>query len=191
MHPLRANIERIVKLTDDEFDRVLPVFEKVSYKKGALIIKPGDAVEHEYFLIEGCLKTYYLTDELKMHILQFATPGWWTTDYKAHYGHAKASLYLDCIEASEVLRINTKDRDRICNDIPAIQYFFRTRTNRGYVALQQRVLSLLNNNAKERYEQMLEMYPSLFQKVPRTLIAAYLGVSRETLSRLYKGDYHK
>jgi CRP-like cAMP-binding protein len=65
-----------------------------------------------------------------------------------------------------------------------MEHFFRKKLNAGYVALQQRILSLLNSSAKERYEGLLKQYPSLFQKVPKTLIAAYLGVSRETLSRL-------
>lgn len=66
-----------------------------------------------------------------------------------------------------------------------IEHFFRKKTNAGYVALQQRILSLLTSTPKEKYEQLLTQYPQLFQKVPKQLIAAYLGVSRETLSRLY------
>ena len=65
-----------------------------------------------------------------------------------------------------------------------MEHFFRRKSNAGYVALQQRILSMLNNNPKERYEQLLELNPALFQKVPKKLIASYLGVSRETLSRL-------
>jgi hypothetical protein len=65
-----------------------------------------------------------------------------------------------------------------------MEHFFRMKLSSGYVALQQRILSLLNSSPKERYEQLLEQYPALFQKVPKVLSAAYLGVSRETLSRL-------
>ena len=65
-----------------------------------------------------------------------------------------------------------------------MEHFFRKKTNKRNVALQKRILSLLSNNAKERYDKLLEQYPQLFQKVPKQLIAAYLGVTRETLSRL-------
>ena len=61
--------------------------------------------------------------------------------------------------------------------------FFRKKSNAGYVALQQRLLTLLNNNPQERYEKLVRQYPVLIQKVPKSLIASYLGVSRETLSR--------
>jgi CRP-like cAMP-binding protein len=65
-----------------------------------------------------------------------------------------------------------------------MEHFFRRKSNFGYVGLQQRILSLLTTSAKERYEQLLAQYPSLFQRVPKTLLASYLGVTRETLSRL-------
>ena len=65
-----------------------------------------------------------------------------------------------------------------------MEHFFRKKTNKRNVALQKRILSLLSNNAKERYDKLLEQYPQLFQKIPKQLIAAYLGVTRETLSRL-------
>jgi len=57
-------------------------------------------------------------------------------------------------------------------------------SNSGFIASQQRILSLLSSNAKERYEQLLNQYPSLFQRIPKSQLALYLGVSRETLSRL-------
>jgi predicted aspartyl protease len=64
-----------------------------------------------------------------------------------------------------------------------MEHFFRVKTTNGYIALQQRVLSILNNNPQERYNLLLAQNPILFQKVPKKLIASYLGVSRETLSR--------
>jgi CRP-like cAMP-binding protein len=65
-----------------------------------------------------------------------------------------------------------------------MEYFFRKKTTAGYIALQRRILCLISSTAKERYENLLTQYPGLFQRVPKTLIASYLGVTRETLSRL-------
>jgi len=65
-----------------------------------------------------------------------------------------------------------------------MEYFFLKKSNAGYIASQRRILSFLTSSAKERYEQLLEQYPILFQRVPKMLLASYLGVSRETLSRL-------
>nr|WP_294947623.1 hypothetical protein [uncultured Mucilaginibacter sp.] len=119
-----------------------------------------------------------------MHILQFAMPTWWASDFNALYSRTKATINIDCITDAEVLMMHNDDREKICAELHPMEHFFRWRTNRGYVASQKRLLSLMNNNAKQRYEELLKQYPELYNMVPKNLIAAYLGVSRETLSRL-------
>jgi hypothetical protein len=120
-----------------------------------------------------------------MFILQFAMPTWWASDYGALYGGEKATVNLDCITDADVLCLLSEDRERLCKEIYQLEYFFRWRSNKGYVAQQKRLLSLMNNNTKRRYEELMSMYPQLYNMVPKQLIAAYLGVSRETLSRLH------
>jgi CRP-like cAMP-binding protein len=138
---------------------------------------------NDYFVVKGLLKAYHLDKEGKEYIMQFAMEDWWVTDYQAYFGQTKATLNVDCLEEVEILCLSLQNRDKICADLHKVEHFFRRKSNFGYIALQRRILSLLNSNAKERYEQLLLDYPSLFQRVPKTLIASYLGVSRETLSR--------
>src|ERR1043165_5521381 len=180
----RNHIEKIVKLTEEEFYFVYSHFVPKKFRKHHVIIEPGDTVDNDHFVLSGCLKAYHIDKNGKEHILQFAMPDWWITDYQACYKGVKASIYLDCIEASEVLCLSLDNREKLCAGLQKAEYFFRKKSNGGYVALQQRILSLLTSNASERYNQLLAQYPELFQKVPKHLIAAYLGVSRETLSRL-------
>jgi CRP-like cAMP-binding protein len=182
---LKEHIAKTARLTEEEFDKVFARFTPQSYKKGQTIIAAGDTVTSEYFVLEGCLKTFFINDDLKMFILQFAMPTWWASDYHALYNGAKATIHVDCITDAEVLCLSNKDREELCKDIHQVEHFFRWRTNRGYVASQKRLLSLMNNNAKQRYEELMVQYPALYNMVPKQLIAAYLGVSRETLSRLY------
>jgi CRP-like cAMP-binding protein len=113
-------------------------------------------------------------------------PTWWASDYAALYNHTQASVNIDCITDAEVLSLQSTDREKLCGEIHAIEHFFRWRTNRGYVASQRRLLSFMNSDVKARYEELMQLYPQLYNMVPKQLIAAYLGVSRETLSRLYK-----
>jgi hypothetical protein len=120
-----------------------------------------------------------------MFILQFSMPTWWASDYNALYTGAEATLNIDCISDTEVLTLSNTDREKICSEIHEVEHFFRWRTNKGYIAAQKRLLSFMNNNVKYRYEELLKLYPELYNIVPKNLIAAYLGVSRETLSRLY------
>jgi CRP-like cAMP-binding protein len=184
---LKIHISKFITLNDEQYDHVFSHFKPLSFKKGQNIITEGDQVDCEYFVLAGCLKTFYINDDLKMFILQFAMPTWWASDYNALYSGAKATVSVDCITDAEVLCISNGDREKLCREIHEVEHFFRWRTNKGYVAAQKRLLSFMNNNAKERYEELLKMYPQLYNIVPKQLIAAYLGVSRETLSRLYNG----
>lgn len=181
---LRQQIEKITPLTDKEFEYILSHFTIKKLKKHQFLIQESDFVQNDHFVIKGLLKAYYINQDGKEHIMQFAMEDWWITDYQAYFNETKSTLNIDCIEATEVLCLSLHNREKICSDMHKIEHFFRKKSNSGYVALQRRILSLLNSNAKERYEQLLEQYPTLFQRVSKTLIASYLGISRETLSRL-------
>lgn len=180
---LRQHFEKITPLTDQEFDYILSHFTTKKLKKHQFVIQEGDNVTNDYFVVKGLLKAYHVDKEGKEYIMQFAMEDWWITDYHAYFSQTKATLNIDCIEEVEILCLSLHNRDKICADLHKIEHFFRRKSNSGYVALQRRILSMLNSNAKERYEQLLLHYPSLFQRVPKKLIASYLGVSRETLSR--------
>lgn len=182
---LKQYIAKNVALTAEQFDYFFSHFKPLSFKKGQVIITEGDRVDCEYFVLSGCLKAFYINDEVKMYILQFAMPTWWTSDYAALYNQTKATINIDCITDAEVLCLTNQDREKLCRELHQVEHFFRWRTNKGYIASQKRLLSLMNNDARKRYEELLALYPQLYNLVPKHLIAAYLGVSRETLSRLY------
>jgi CRP-like cAMP-binding protein len=181
---LRTHIEKISPLIDKEYDYIKTHFSSRKLKKHQFLVQQGEDVLNDYLVVSGCLKAYLIDANGKEHILQFATEDWWITDYQAYFYQTKATVFVDCIEDCEVLVLSLFNREKICADLHKIDHFFRKKSNLGYVALQQRILTLLNNSPKERYEKLLGLYPDLFQRVPKTLIAAYLGVSRETLSRL-------
>ncbi len=183
---LKQQIEKITTLTAEEFDYILSHFTRKKFKKHQFLLQENNLVTNDYFVTQGMLKAYHTDNDGKEHILQFAMEDWWITDYAAYFKESKSTISIDCIEESEVLALSLYNREKLCSEMHKIEHFFRKKSNAGYVALQQRILSLLNTSAKERYEKLLEQYPTLFQKVPKTLLASYLGVSRETLSRLSK-----
>lgn len=185
---LKEHVLKIASLTDDEFDYFFSHFKPETFKKGQSIISEGDIVDKEYFVIDGCLKAFFVNDEVKMYILQFAMPTWWASDYAALYNKTKATINVDCVSDAEIFSLSNSDREKICCELHQAEHFFRWRTNKGYVAAQKRLLSFMNNNTKTRYEELLALYPALYNTVPKHLIAAYLGVSRETLSRLYNAS---
>ncbi|MDF2474639.1 MAG: Crp/Fnr family transcriptional regulator [Sphingobacterium sp.] len=183
---LRQHINKTVLLNDEQFDYFFSFFKPVSFKRKQSIINIGDTVECEYFVLNGCLKTYVVNDEQKMHILQFATQTWWASDYNALHNNTRATVNLDCVSDAGTLCLSGEDREHVCKEIHEVETFLRWRSNKGYIGLQKRILSLLNNDARSRYEELMLQYPELYNLVPKQLIAAYLGVSRETLSRLYQ-----
>ena len=182
---LKQHIAKTALLTDEQFDYFFSHFKSLSFKKGQTIISEGDKVDCEYFVLSGCLKAFFINDEIKMYILQFAMPTWWTSDYSALYNQTRATIHVDCITDAEVLCLSNNDREKLCSELHQAEHFFRWRTKKGYIASQKRLLSFMNNDTKKRYEELLALYPQLYNLVPKHLIAAYLGVSRETLSRLH------
>lgn len=183
---LRNHIEEIVSLTDTEYEYVLSHFKKKKLKRHQFLIQKGNSVPNDHFVTKGLLKAYYTNDEGKEHILQFAMEDWWVSDYQSYFKKENATINVDCLEDCEVLCLSLENREKICAELQKIEHFFRVKSNTGYMALQRRILSLLDKDAKGRYEQLIKLYPSLAQRVPKTVLASYLGVSRETLSRLSK-----
>jgi CRP-like cAMP-binding protein len=167
---LRQHIEQITPITDEEFAYISTFFTYKKLRKHQFLVEAGNEVNSEYFVLSGCLKAYHLDNDAKEYILQFAMQNWWVTDYQAFFNQSKATIFIDCIESSEVLGITLHNKERLCAEMHKIEHFFRKKSNSGYVALQRRILSLLNTTAKERYEQLLQFYPQLFQKVPKTTL---------------------
>ena len=181
---LREHFEKIISLTDDEFAFVMTHFTFRIFKKHQFLIQQGDAVTHAYFVVSGLLKLSYADTNDKEHILYFAMEDWWVTDEQSYFTRTKATMSLDCLEDTGVFGISLENYEKLLAALPKMEHFFLKKSHFGYIALQRRILSLLTSSAKERYEQLLMQYPSLIQRVNKTLLASYLGVSRETLSRL-------
>lgn len=184
MHPLRRHIEEIISLTDEEFDFIFGHFVPIKRKKHQYILQEGEVANKEYWIIKGCLKSFFLDEDGKEHILQFGMENWWITDYESFIKKTKSKTSIDCLEDSELLYITYENREKLTAEMHKMERFWAKKSKIGRIALQNRILSLLKNSAKERYELLLEQYPTLSQRVPKRLIASYLGVSRETLSRL-------
>jgi len=181
---LRNHIQKIIPLSDLDFEFVASCFTEKSYKKGEFLFHAETYLTRHYFICKGLLKLVYTDSDAREHIVGFAMEDWWESDFEAFYLQKKTSMSLSCLEDTDVLYINFENYKKLCHALPKIEHFFLEKAYFGFIAAQNRILSSLTSNTKERYFQLLTRYPSLGQRVPKSQLAAYLGVSRETLSRL-------
>lgn len=173
-----------MQLTDEEFRFVLSHFTVKSFKKHQYVLQAGNPALNDHFVVKGLLKSFYLDEAGKTHILQFAMADWWISDPQAYHNELSATLNIDCLEDTDTYVISLDNREKLCAESRKMEYFFRKKTQAGYIALQKRIQSLMSQSAKERYDQFIHLYPQLSQRLPKALIASYLGISRETLSRM-------
>ncbi|HSF53896.1 MAG TPA: Crp/Fnr family transcriptional regulator [Algoriphagus sp.] len=174
-----------MSLTDEEFTLVLSFFKIKELKKNQFIFQKGERVSHAYYVVSGLLKLLYTDKSGNQHIISFAMEDWWESDFYAYFTKTQATMSLQCLEKTKVFCLPLESYHELCARVQKMQSFFLQKSNLGFIGSQQRILSLLSTNAKERYEILLEKYPALLQRVSKTQLAAYLGVSRETLSRLH------
>ncbi len=147
-----------------------------SIKKGHILQRKGDLNSKVYKVESGLLRGYTIDEKGKEHIFMFAPEGWVIGDNVSV--HAPADLFIEALEDSIIITY-TKDLDK---HTPAIHAL----VNRLEV-LQKRVIMLMSATALERYDHFVETYPELLQRVPQRLIASYLGITPEALSKA-KGD---
>ena len=185
MNLLRQHIETITPLSDEEFAYIQTFFTQKKVRKHQYLIQEGDKVPSEYWIAKGIVRAFYLDSDGKEHVTQFALENWWVCDYDAFFNHKEARLNIICMEDAEVFCLTESAREKLASELHKMEHFFRMKLSKGFAAQQRRIISLLSDNPKERYEEFSALYPNIIQKIPKKYIAEYLGVSRETLSRLY------
>ena len=187
MGNLRTHIEHIMPLTDEEYEHIQAFFTLKRVRKNQYLVHEGDEVKNEYLVMKGIYKVFHVDPDGKEHIVQFARENWWMSDYTAYFKGKPATMFIECLEEGEVLCLTLQGREKLSSDLHKMEHFFRVKLTNGYVALQERVTLLLSSTPQQRYEAFSRSHPDLIQRVPKKFIAEYLGVSRETLSRLYSG----
>jgi len=160
-------------------------------KRRSFILQQGDVCKHFTFVVSGCFKMYVIDQAGKEHNLQFAAENDWIADLASFYSEKPSSLYIEAIEPSTILQIKHDDLLHLYINYPKFDRNFRIIAERKYIELQNRVLQAISNTTEERYENFLEQYPHLNNRLPNTQIASYLGITPEFLSKIRKDLAHK
>ena len=185
METLRKHIEAVTPINEDEFEYIKTFFSLKKVRKCQYLLNEGDEVKHEYWVMRGVYKVFYEDEQGKEYIVQFAQENCWMCDYNAFFKRDRATMYIECLEEGEVLCLTHYGREKLSSELIKMDHFFNVERSNNYVALEQRVKLLLGNRPLQRYEAFSKLYPGLINRIPKKMIAQYLGLCRETLSRLY------
>jgi len=190
LEKLRAFFERQFPVTDEQFEFIKTQFIPKKVKKGEFLLREGDITRYSIFVASGCLRTYTIDDTGKEHILQFSPENWWTGDM-SFTSNVRSRCFIDALEDSEVLLTEPSSIQKLNQYIPQSAVHYQAALQKSMEAKNQRIVASLSETAEERYNDFLKKYPSLVQRVPQHMIASYLGISPETLSRIRKQQSHK
>lgn len=160
--------------------------KRCSVTKGQVLQRPGDPVGRGYYVLEGCLRSYVIDADGKEHVLQFAPEHWLVGDQKAAIRKIPATLFIDALEDSLVIEVDFT-MALVSEGREELMEVLMNKLRINVVALNDRIVDLLAATGEERYLRLMETYPDLVQRLPQKLIASYLGLTPESLSRIRKG----
>jgi CRP/FNR family transcriptional regulator, anaerobic regulatory protein len=183
-HRLRAYLERRAAFTEEDFAFLEPLFLPRVLRAGEFLQRAGDGTMYGAFVATGCLRKYVIDARGKEHIVQFAPEEWWVGEGPGVAAGTPAKYFIDAIEDSNLLLFDSASHQWAIERLPAYAAGFRDGLQRHAVAKDQRIVNALSESAEDRYEEFLKTYPSIAQRVPQFMLASYLGVSPETLSRI-------
>lgn len=183
---LAKSIGEKVTLTAVEFDLCKTFFIPKKIRKKQTLLLEGDVCTYNAFIEKGILRSYTTDAKGNEHIIQFAFEGWWITDLSSFLMGENSTYTIEAIEDSELLLLTAAAREELMDALPVFERYQRLLLENAYIALQARVNSALTATAEEKYTKLTIAYPNIVARVPQHMIASYLGLTPETLSRVRK-----
>ncbi|WP_044403330.1 Crp/Fnr family transcriptional regulator [Lacinutrix sp. Hel_I_90] len=182
--PLLEYINKYINLTAEEETILLSRIVHRHYLKDQYIVQQGDICNSANFTISGTTKTFYMDLEGQEHIVMFSIEDWWTSDLGSFITQTPADFNVQCIENTELIQFTYENLEVLYTEIPKLERLFRKIVERAFVASQKRIIRNFSLTAKERYLIFKETYPKIEQRVPQYMIASYLGITKEFLSKI-------
>lgn len=183
---LAKSIGDKVTLTEAEFELCKTFFIPKKIRRKQTLLLEGDVCTYNAFIEKGILRSYTTDEKGHEHIMQFAFEGWWITDLSSFLMGEHSTFTIEAIEDSELLLLTATAREELMDALPVFERYQRLLLQNAYIALQTRVNSALTATAEEKYTKLTISYPDIVARVPQHMIASYLGLSPETLSRVRK-----
>lgn len=152
--------------------------------KKETLLKEGEVSHYKIFVTKGLLRNYSIAENGNEYIMRFADAGSWTTDPESYFSGLPSKYNIDALEPSEVVMFHQLDFKTLRQQIPVLNDYAETLFTETAKYTQNRLLLNISATAEEKYIDFINTYPEIFHRVPLHMIASYLGVSRETLTRV-------
>ena len=177
-------INKYVNLTKDEEVKLLSKVSYRKYLKGQFVVQQGDVCKNSGFVISGCTRTFFVNEEGEEHIVMFSIENWWASEIGSFVTQTPSDYNVQCIENTELIQLSYLNQEALFMEIPKLERFFRLILERAFVASQKRIVKSFSLPAKEQYLQFRLQYPELEQRIPQYMVASYLGITKEFLSKI-------
>jgi CRP-like cAMP-binding protein len=183
---LFKKIHTIIPVTEEELSYFKTFFVSKALRKRQFLLQEGDVCKYQAFVEKGMLRSYTIDEKGAEHILQFAPEGWWSADLSSYLTGEPSLFTIEALEDSELLLLSKPSWDQLMQAMPKFEHYFRIIIQNHLIATQKRLMQSLTETAEAKYLKFAKTYPECVQRVPQHMIASYLGIKRETLSRLRK-----
>jgi len=182
----KSHIQKFTKITDEEFPAILSFFHAVQVVKKENLLTEGKVCKHHYFVLSGCLRKFFVNEKGIEQTTEFAIEKWWMTDNIAYERQLPTEFNIQAVENSEVLRIDKQSQDKLLDEFPKMERYFRFIYQRAYAASQMRIKYLYDFSKEEGFHHFNKHHPEFVQRIPQHLIASFLGFTPEYLSEIRK-----
>jgi len=184
LQPLLDYISKHIDLSREEEAFLISKVICRKYLKGQYVVQQGDICKYECFVLAGCTKMFYLDDDGQEHIILFSIEDWWTSDMGSFITQTPADFNIQCLENTELVMFSYDIIEELYAKIPKLERFFRQIIERAFVASQKRIVRNFALTAKERYLYFRNQYPKIEQRISQYMVASYLGITKEFLSKI-------
>jgi CRP-like cAMP-binding protein len=173
-------------LTDKEEALIVATFQPKKLRKKQYFLQEGEVCKYVGFIIKGAMRQYSVDDKGVEHTVQLYIEDWWASDRESAVMLTPSKYNIDAWEDTELLIATVADMLELIEKIPSFGQMTRMMDQRSFIASQRRLNSTISNTAEKRYEEFADSHPHFIQRFPQHLIASFLGITKETLSRIRK-----
>ena len=173
-------------MNENELELLLSFFELKKISKKEFYLRPGKVCRHKAYVNKGCLRNYVIDEHGHERVLFFPIEDWWVADIDSHYSGEPATNFIQAIEDCELLEISKENFQLLENKIPKLSQWYSLKMTRRATTINRRMEELKTMSPRERYLDLLNKRPDIFQRIPLQYIASYLNIEPQSLSRLRK-----